>query len=65
MLFLAMCLLFAEPSMSDQVAKMRSDFAALENWFHEELVAAKHDAKKVIPKRMRYTGRNGKRWQRT
>ena len=60
MLFLAMCLLFAEPSMSDQVAKMRSDFAALENWFHEELVAAKHDAKKVSEANEVYR----KKWQK-
>jgi thiol-disulfide isomerase/thioredoxin len=60
MLFLAMCLLFAEPSMSDQVAKMRSDFAALENWFHEELVAAKHDATKVSEANEVYR----KKWQK-
>lgn len=47
MLFLAFCLLVAEPSVSDQIAKIRSDFAALEKSFHAELVAAKHDNKKV------------------
>lgn len=48
MLFLAMCLLVADPSMSEQVAKMKTDFAALEKWFNEELIAAKQDQKKVI-----------------
>jgi thiol-disulfide isomerase/thioredoxin len=60
MLFLAMCLLVAEPSMNDQVAKMRSDFAALEKWFHEELVAAKHDDKKVSEANEVYR----KKWQK-
>jgi thiol-disulfide isomerase/thioredoxin len=47
MVFLTMCLLIAEPSMSDQVARMRTDYAALEKWFHGELVAAKQDSKKI------------------
>jgi thiol-disulfide isomerase/thioredoxin len=60
MLFLAMCLFVAEPSMSDQVAKMRSDFAAMEKWFHEELGAAKHDDKKVSDANEVYR----KKWQK-
>src|SRR5262245_16323382 len=47
MLFLALCLLAAEPSVSEQVARMASDFAALEKSFHDELVAAKRDDAKV------------------
>jgi thiol-disulfide isomerase/thioredoxin len=47
MMILALLLLFVQPSTSDQIAKMGSDFAALEKWFHEELVAAKHDDEKV------------------
>jgi thiol-disulfide isomerase/thioredoxin len=47
MLLLAMSLLVAQAPVSDQIAKMRSDFAALEKWFNDELVAAKHDDKKV------------------
>ena len=41
MLFLALSLLMTQPSASDQIAKMTSNFAALEKWFHDELVAAK------------------------
>ena len=47
MLFLTLCLWVAQPSASDQIGKMASDFAALEKWFHNELVAAKHDNQKV------------------
>jgi thiol-disulfide isomerase/thioredoxin len=48
MFFLAICLLVADPPISEQVAKMKSDFAAIEKWFHEELVAAKQDNQKVL-----------------
>jgi thiol-disulfide isomerase/thioredoxin len=61
MIFLAMCLLIVEPSMSDQVARMRSDFAALEKWFHEELVAAKQDRKKISEANEVYR----EKWQKT
>jgi hypothetical protein len=47
MLLLALTLLAAEPLLADQIAKMGSEFAALEKSFHKELVAAKHDNKKV------------------
>ncbi len=47
MLLLAICLLVAEPPVSEQVARMASDFAAMEKSFHEELVAAKRDDAKV------------------
>ena len=47
MLLLALTLLAAEPLLADQIAKMGSEFAALEKSFHNELVAAKHDNKKV------------------
>ena len=47
MLFLVFTLLTADPPVSDQVAKMASDFAALEKNFHEELVAAKRDNAKI------------------
>lgn len=47
MFLLAMCLLVADPSVSEPVAQMKSDFAALEKWFDEQLRAAKHDDKKV------------------
>jgi hypothetical protein len=47
MLVLALTLLAAEPLLADQIAKMGSEFAALEKSFHNELVAAKHNNKKV------------------
>jgi thiol-disulfide isomerase/thioredoxin len=47
MLFLALLLLSADAPVADQVAKMTSDFAALEKSFHEELVAAKRDDAKI------------------
>lgn len=60
MLFLALSLLAAEPSVSEQVARMASDFAALEKSFHDELVAAKHDNAKVIEANRVYQ----KKWQK-
>ncbi len=47
MLLLALCLLAAEPSVSEQFAKMKSDFAKLEKSFDDELAAAKHDRAKI------------------
>src|SRR4051794_7324836 len=47
MLHLALCLMLAGPSPADQVARMRSDFAALETQFHEELKVAKRDSQKI------------------
>jgi hypothetical protein len=47
MILFALLLVAAEPQVADQVARMASDFAALEKSFHDELVAAKHDPAKV------------------
>jgi len=47
MLFLALSLLASEPSVSDQIVRMASNFAALERSFHDELVAAKRDNAKI------------------
>lgn len=48
MLILTLSLLVADPLVSDQIARMANDFAALEESFHEELVAAKRDQEKII-----------------
>jgi thiol-disulfide isomerase/thioredoxin len=55
MLFLTLCLWVAQPSVADQIAKMGSEFAALEKWFHDEMVAAKDDDKKVSEANKVYT----------
>jgi len=47
MFLLALCLAFVEPPLSDQIARIGSDHAALEKWFDEELRAANHDREKV------------------
>ena len=60
MLLLALCLLGADPPLSDQIARMGHDFAALEKSFHEELVAAKRDQKKIIEANQIYQ----KKWQK-
>jgi thiol-disulfide isomerase/thioredoxin len=48
MLVLTLCLMAAEPSLADQTARIRDDFAALERSFHEELRAASSDQQKII-----------------
>jgi thiol-disulfide isomerase/thioredoxin len=60
MLFLALSLLTAEPSVSDQFARMASDFAALEKSFHDELVAAKRDSAKISEANRAYQ----KKWEK-
>ena len=60
MLLLALTLVAAEPLLADQIAKMGSEFAALEKSFHNELVAAKHDDKKVSEANNVYQ----KKWQK-
>lgn len=47
MLILALCLVLAEPPLSERIAKIDADFAALEKTFYAELVQAKHDDAKV------------------
>ena len=59
MLFLALSLLTSEPSVSDQLARMASDFAALEKSFHDELVAAKRDHAKISEANRAYQ----KKWE--
>jgi thiol-disulfide isomerase/thioredoxin len=56
-----MFLLGAEPSVSDQIARMGSEFAALEKSFHEELVAAKRDQKKILDANRVYQ----EKWQKS
>jgi len=47
MLLLSLFLLVADPPVADRLAKLASDFAALEKSFDDELVAAKHDNAKL------------------
>jgi thiol-disulfide isomerase/thioredoxin len=50
MMLLTLCLILARPAdttVSEQISKMRSDFAAVEKSFYEELQAAKRDMSKV------------------
>jgi len=47
MLILALCLVLADPPLSERVARMDADFAALEKSFYDELREAKHDDEKV------------------
>lgn len=47
MFLLALCLAFAEPPLADQIARIGSDYAALEKSFYEELSSAGQDREKV------------------
>jgi thiol-disulfide isomerase/thioredoxin len=49
-----------DPPMSDQIARMGNEFAALEESFHEELRVAKRDQKKIIEANQVYQ----KKWQK-